>query len=490
VKTAVLVILSVLIATAARAQHVRIALVGDSTVAEGGGWGPGFRASFSSDVEVLNFARNGRSSKSFRDEGLWESALASKPDYILIQFGHNDVPGKGPERETIPATTFRGNLIRYVEEARAQGAQPLVVTSIVRRNLTPEGMVKADSLDPYVGEVRKLASERHILLMELNTLTRQRCQELGSAGCAAWNAGTAEEPDTTHLNAHGQQAVGQIAAAEFVRVVLPGQKFPDLKSIAANTLLPSNRQRTTFEMPLPREPNLPSVFLLGDSTVRNGRGVGANGLWGWGEPFAELFDPSKINAVNRAVSGLSSRTYLTQGHLERVLPLIKPGDLVLLQFGHNDESPINDPTRARGSLPGLGDQQEDIFNWMNGEPETVYTYGHYLREIIRQVRERGAIAIICSPVPRNRWKGDKIVLSPHREWARTVAETEGVAYVDLSGIIAARYEAMGPHATAALFPSDNTHTNREGAEINARSVLQGLSSLSSAVFTPLKSSLQ
>src|SRR6185436_21182585 len=102
-------------------QHLRIALVGDSTVAEGGGWGPGFRAALSADVEVLNFAQNGRSSKSFRAEGFWEPVLAARPHYVLIQFGHNDNPGKGPDRETDPATTYRANLSRYLDEARAAG---------------------------------------------------------------------------------------------------------------------------------------------------------------------------------------------------------------------------------------------------------------------------------------------------------------------------------------------------------------------------------
>ena len=100
----------------------KIVLVGDSTVADEGGWGPGFRASFGPEVEVINLARNGRSSKSFRDEGLWKPALDAKPDYILIQFGHNDGPGKGPDRETAPKTTFRENMVRYVEEARAMNA--------------------------------------------------------------------------------------------------------------------------------------------------------------------------------------------------------------------------------------------------------------------------------------------------------------------------------------------------------------------------------
>jgi len=101
-------------------QHpVRIVLVGDSTVNDEGGWGPGFRASFRPGVEITNLAKNGRSSKSFRDEGLWAPALAAKPNFILIQFGHNDVPGKGADRETDAKTSYRQNMARYVEEARS-----------------------------------------------------------------------------------------------------------------------------------------------------------------------------------------------------------------------------------------------------------------------------------------------------------------------------------------------------------------------------------
>src|SRR5947199_2443692 len=114
-------------------KPVRIVLVGDSTVNDEGGWGPGFRAYFGPRVEVVNLAKNGRSSKSFRDEGLWTPALTGKADYILIQFGHNDGPGKGPERETDARTTFRDNIARYAAEARAAGAKPVLVTSIVRR---------------------------------------------------------------------------------------------------------------------------------------------------------------------------------------------------------------------------------------------------------------------------------------------------------------------------------------------------------------------
>ena len=86
---------------------VKIVLVGDSTVDDQGGWGTGFHSSLSPEVQVTNLALNGRSSKSFRDEGAWAPALAAKPDYILIQFGHNDGPGKGPEQESMTLNDLR-----------------------------------------------------------------------------------------------------------------------------------------------------------------------------------------------------------------------------------------------------------------------------------------------------------------------------------------------------------------------------------------------
>jgi lysophospholipase L1-like esterase len=199
---------------------VKVVLVGDSTVNDQGGWGTGFRAAFGPEVEVINLALNGRSSKSFRDEGAWAPALAAKPDYILIQFGHNDVPGKGPDRETDAQTTYRANLNRYIDEARAIGATPVLVTSIVRRVFTEDGKIKADSLVPYVEAVRAVAADRNVPLMDMYSLTREQAEKLGPEGCLAIHATTADgKPDTTHLGPLGRQTVGILAAEEFARVV-------------------------------------------------------------------------------------------------------------------------------------------------------------------------------------------------------------------------------------------------------------------------------
>ncbi len=201
-----------------------VTLVGDSTVAEGGGWGPGFRAAVQGKVEVRNLARNGRSSKSFRDEGAWTLAIDGKANYILVQFGHNDCPGKGPERETVPATTYRQNLTRYLTEARAAGAVPVLVTSIVRRTFTADGKIKPDCLVPFVEQTRTLAAETKTPLIDLYSLTKELSERIGLEASDALGPRSADgKPDRTHLAPKGQQEIGAIAAREFLRL------FPALR---------------------------------------------------------------------------------------------------------------------------------------------------------------------------------------------------------------------------------------------------------------------
>jgi lysophospholipase L1-like esterase len=200
--------------------QTNITLVGDSTVAEGGGWGPGFRAALAGKANVRNLARNGRSSKSFRDEGAWTPAIDGSANFILIQFGHNDCPGKGPERETLPATTYRENLTRYLNEARAAGATPILVTSIVRRNFTPENTIKPDCLIPFVAQTRLLAAQTNTPLIDLYALTRELSETLGPQASDTLGPATKDgKPDRTHLSPKGQQQIGAIAAREFLRLI-------------------------------------------------------------------------------------------------------------------------------------------------------------------------------------------------------------------------------------------------------------------------------
>src|SRR5688572_2856998 len=123
----------------------------------------------------------------------------------------------------------------------------------------------------------------------------------------------------------------------------------------------------------------PTLFLIGDSTVRNGAGDGSNKQWGWGEPVAAYFDPAKIAVLNRARGGRSSRTFLTEGLWDQALSQMKPGDFVLIQFGHNDGGAINDTSRARGTIKGVGEETEEIDNLLTKKREVVHSYGWYLR---------------------------------------------------------------------------------------------------------------
>lgn len=199
--------------------RMHIVLVGDSTVAEDSGWGPGFRRLANDDVEVVNVAANGRSSKSFIDEGLWSKALAARGQYYLIQFGHNDEPGKGPERETDPQTTYRAFMARYVDESRAIGATPVLVTSLVRRIFNPDGTIKTTQT-PYVEVVRNLAAEKHVPLVDLHAISRADAEHAGDDVWADLSPRDDKgQIDRTHLNAKGSDVVGRMVAEALGKVV-------------------------------------------------------------------------------------------------------------------------------------------------------------------------------------------------------------------------------------------------------------------------------
>ena len=189
----------------APAKKIKIILVGDSTVTDKAGWGAGFKQYLTDQAECINTSAGGRSSKSFLAEGRWQKALDLKGDYYLIQFGHNDEPGKGPDRETDPNTTYTQNMTRYVDEARAIGAKPILVTSLVRRAWDKSGNGKINSsLVPYVEAVKKIAAEKNVPLVDLHALSQALCEKLGQAECDKLSpVNASNRVDNTHLNAKG-----------------------------------------------------------------------------------------------------------------------------------------------------------------------------------------------------------------------------------------------------------------------------------------------
>jgi pectinesterase len=217
---------------------IKILLVGDSTVTDASGWGAGFAKMLKPAAECVNLSAGGRSSKSFIAEGRWEKALTVKADYVLIQFGHNDEPGKGPERETDPGTTYRANMARYVDEARAAGAKPILVTSLTRRSFGPNGKIKS-TLGPYVEAVRKLAAEKSVPLIDLYALSLAEVERMGPAAAVALDPapGTDGKPDKTHLNSKGSDFFGAMIAHELVRVVPDLAPYLDLRDLTASPAL-------------------------------------------------------------------------------------------------------------------------------------------------------------------------------------------------------------------------------------------------------------
>lgn len=201
------------------ATPTRIALVGDSTVTEGSGWGIGFREQFRAQVECINLARNGRSSRSYLAEGYWKKVLDEKPLYVLIQFGHNDQPGKGPERETDAQTTYKDFLRRYVDEARAIGAKPILVTSLARRNFK-DGQIAADILTSYSAAARQVAAEKQVNLIDLSVLSIEMLNKIGPAAAAEFDVKNQDgSPDRTHLSRKGSATFGKIVATELVKIL-------------------------------------------------------------------------------------------------------------------------------------------------------------------------------------------------------------------------------------------------------------------------------
>jgi lysophospholipase L1-like esterase len=205
-------------ATAPDPHKLRIVLAGDSTMGVSSGWGPGFSHHMAADTQCINLALNGRSSKSFRNEGQWKKCLDAKPNYILIQFGHNDQPGKGPDRETDPATTYKQLMTQYVDEARAAGATPILLTSLSRRQWGADGKIHS-TLVPYVEVVKEIAKEKNVPLIDLHALSIQLYEKLGKEGCNELSPTTNGAIDNTHLNAKGSDVIGALIAEQLKTVV-------------------------------------------------------------------------------------------------------------------------------------------------------------------------------------------------------------------------------------------------------------------------------
>jgi lysophospholipase L1-like esterase len=225
-----------------------------------------------------------------------------------------------------------------------------------------------------------------------------------------------------------------------------------------------------------RDPKLPTLWIVGDSTLNSNAP-----LRGWGQELAQFFDLSKINVVNRAIGGRSSRTFQYEGRWDKLLSELKRGDFVILQFGHNDVGQYDDPkAKDRPSLHSEGEETVEATR-LDGKKEIVHSFGWYMRKYGNDVRERGAMMIFCSMVPHKDWDTSGHIIRNERDkwvnWTANAATATHAAYIDLNEIVALEFEKLGPDKVAPLFGDARTHSTPAGALLNAKMVVAGIRSL-------------
>jgi lysophospholipase L1-like esterase len=202
-------------------QPVRMVIVGDSTVCNypedsvRRGWGMFIQSYFNSNkLQVINLAWSGRSTKTFIKEGRWSEALKEKPDFVLIQFGHNDSHSPDRPEATDAKTDYQQYLRQYVDDSRAAGARPVVITPMCRRNFGTNGEVE-NALLPYANAMKVVAGEKQVPLVDLNTASVGLCNQLGPEASGA----LANEPkDTTHFNEKGARTMAGLVMQELPAV--------------------------------------------------------------------------------------------------------------------------------------------------------------------------------------------------------------------------------------------------------------------------------
>jgi lysophospholipase L1-like esterase len=198
----------------------RLVIIGDSTVcnysesAPKRGWGMYIQAYFNTNrLQVINLALSGRSTKTFIKEGHWAAALKEKPDYVLIQFGHNDSHAPEKPEATDAKTAYREFLAQYIDETRAIGAKPVLITPMCRRNFGSDGKIKNDLL-PYADAMKAVAAEKQVPLVDLNALSVEFCNQLGPQGSLAL---ASDAKDATHFNARGAQEMARLVMEKLPR---------------------------------------------------------------------------------------------------------------------------------------------------------------------------------------------------------------------------------------------------------------------------------
>ena len=505
-----------------RGNNPVLFLIGNSTMRTGtmgngnnGQWGWGYYAHEYFDttkITVENQALGGMSSRTFYNK-LWEPIKkAIRPgDWVIISIGHNDngpydsgrarasIPGTGydtlnvtiqetGEQETV--YTYGGYMRKYINDVRAMGGNPILMSLTPRNAYDEKGKIVRK---PHTQWQMQVAAEEGVPFIDLNEISAQKLDSYGT-----WKTDYHFFLDKIHTSRFGAMMNARSAAEGLMASHNPA--LNPLKAMMRNVQLP------VYD--ITRTAGKPVVFITGDSTVKNAD-KDEDGMWGWGAVANTVFDESKIDIVNAAMAGRSCRSYLNEGRWDRVYNSLKPGDFVLIQFGHNDISPIDKP-KYRGAIATAADTchvykmqaaKEDLSkqnvidqklksNTQVGTYEVVFSFGWYLKKFIQDVREKGATPILVSLTPRNEWPNGKIERrnDTYGKWYREVAEATGVEFVDLHNITADFLDKKCGKKEKAMkyFNHDHTHTSLLGAKTNAQSVAKGLRANNSPLAKYLK----
>jgi len=432
---------------------VRIDLIGDSTQTDNAGYGRGFCANLTPQVDCVNMARGGASTKTFREQGLWDRSLETKPDYIIIQFGHNDEVTDQHLPRQVPLLDYKANLERFVSEGRAAGIKPVLCTPLTRRFFGPDGKINSD-LKEYSNAMREVAAKLNVPLIDLQSDSVAYLNRVGEAegdklGITKKDDTGKTIPDRTHLNWQGSYVFGRIVAEDLGRAV------PQLKQYVRSA--PAELPPAGIKAMKVYNGGPVKIVLVGDSTVAIGGG--------WGPGFCAAMTPN-VTCIDDALNGRSTKSFIDEGAWKKALD--EHGDYYFIQFGHNDQKPdVARHTDAQGS------------------------FKQYLQRYIDDVRAIGGVPVLVTSLSRRTMLDGKVVedLKDYEQATREVGAKNFITVVDLNRISTdmlnhmtqeeadqfdapvhpdAKYENAGkPQPTL-----DRTHLNPHGQKVFGRIVAE------------------
>lgn len=469
-------------------------LVGNSTMRTGTrgngdngqrGWGYFMNEYFDPEkITVENHALGGTSSRTFYNR-LWPDVLKGvrKGDWVIIELGHNDngsydegrarasIPGIGKDslqvviketgaHETV--YTYGEYMRRFIKDVKAKGAHPILMSLTPRNAWEDEDSTVIKRSNKTFGLwAKQVAKKMKVPFIDLNEITARKFERFGKEKVKYHFY-----LDRIHTSEFGAR-VNVESAVEGIR----NYKGLPLREM----LLPEVKDTVSGSS---RIEGKPIVFTIGDSTVKN-KDQEDDGMWGWGSVLSGLFKDGEIVVENHAFPGRSARTFLDEGRWQKVYDALQPGDFVLMQFGHNDAGDIN-TEKARAELPGSGDESKVFRMEKTGRNQVIYTFGWYLRKFILDCKEKGAIPVVISHTPRNKF--DNGVIESNKDsfgkWTKEVAERMGVAFIDLNAISGQKLQKIadekGLKEVTSFYCKDHTHFCKKGALLNAAGIAESL----------------